>query len=275
VTHRAASAAALLALVLTAGCHDGATTVASCRLRPTTVEAAPLGVRNLLRSGPRTTVDVDGDGRADPVEADGDGIRVGDRTYRAAGAQVALLTWGDLDGDGRDDLVLSVDRAGEHAVVVVPGTTPSGVHVPATVGVRVDDQLDYVWLADLDGRPGADFALPERGAARSTTTIWSGAEVLDAGAGGDARGLAPARRLRGLVRGTAALSPRGRRVTLLYEPGSPARVRIAERPGTVLVGLGAPSRVEDLLVFDRGGRRHIGLVVDHDVAVWDAPPTCG
>jgi hypothetical protein len=274
VTRALATSAALLALAIGCGGSDPAAVASSCRIRPASVEAAPLAVRNLLRSGPRRTVDVDGDGAADQIEVVGGSVRVAGRTYAAAGSDVSLFTWGDLDGDGRDELVLAMDRGAAHAAVIVPGTTRRGTHDPAKVGVRVRDDWNYLWPADLDGRPGADVAVLVRGDDRSTTTVWSGAEVLARGPGGDARSLEPARRLRGLVRGTAVLRPGGRRETLLYEPGDTARVRIAERPGVVLVGLGHASRLEDLLVFDRGGRRHIGLVIDHDVAVWDAPPTC-
>ena len=114
----------------------------------------------------------------------------------------------------------------------------------------------------------------DRGEARSTTRVWSGAAIVAMGPGGDARRLEPVRRLRGLPRGIAALEPGGRLETVLYEPGTPAEVRFADRPGVTLVGLGRSTRVEDVVVFDRGGHRRVGLVIDRQAAVWSVPPAC-
>ncbi|MCU1373813.1 MAG: hypothetical protein JWO68_1099, partial [Actinomycetia bacterium] len=89
--------------------------------------------------------------------------------------------------------------------------------------------------------------------------------------GGDARRLPRARRLRGLVRGVATLAPGGPDETILFEPGRPAALRFASRPRLVLRALGPAARVEDLAVFERGGRRWIGLTVDRRVALWAVP----
>jgi hypothetical protein len=261
----------VLVVLVLAACSGGGggQPRATCRIPPDHVEAAPITEPNLLETGPRTEVDVDGDGRPDARAALPGGITVtsgdGDRTLVGAD----LLSWGDLDGDGRDELVVSVGGA----VEVVPGTTPPGTIDPRTAGIRVDERLTYLWLQDLDGRPGVDPVVLDRGA-RSTTTVWSGAAIVATGPGGDARGLAPARTLRGLVRGVAPLAEGARRETLLYAPGAPAEVRFASRPGVVLAALGPAERVEDLTVFDRGGARRIGLVVDRDAAVWASPPGC-
>jgi hypothetical protein len=279
MTNRPVRVAGLVVL-LVAGCgtDEPAGRAATCRIPPDRVEAAPIAAPNLLDPGPRSTVDVDGDHRPDGRRAQPGGITVtsadGARTLLAADHEVSLLTWGDLDGDGRDELVVAVDRGADHAVEVVPGTTPPGTVDPRVAGIRVDDRLTDVWLQDLDGRPGADPVVLHRGESRSTTDVWSGAAIVAAGAGADTRGLRPARHLRGLPRGVASLTPGGRLETLLYEPGQPAAVRIAQRPGVTLVGLGRSQRVEDLVVFDRDGHRSIGLVVDRQVAVWASPPAC-
>jgi hypothetical protein len=220
-------------------------------------------------------MDTDGDGRPDDVGTRPAGITVtradGTVTFTAAGHDVSLLTWGDLDGDRRDDVVLSVDAGADHQVRVVNGRTRLGTHDPRRAGVRVDDDRTFVWLRNLDGRPGADFVVLHRGTDRSTTDVYSGAAVLDHRPGADARGQPRARRLRGLVRGVAALSPGQAPETLLYEPGTPAAVRFASRPGVALRALGAAERVEDLAVFDHGGNRWVGLTIDRRVAIWALP----
>jgi hypothetical protein len=261
----------VLVVLLVAACGSGAGDQprADCRIRPDHVEAAPIAERNLLETGPRNDVDVDGDGRPDARAAAPEGITItsGDGERTLVGAD--LRSWGDLDGDGRDELVVSVGDA----VEVVPGTTPPGRIDARAAGIRVDEQLTYLWLQDLDGRPGVDPVVLDRDV-RSRTRVWSGAAIVAEGPGGDARALRPVRTLRGLVRGVAPLARGAEPETLLYAPGAPAEVRFASRPGVVLSGLGRAARVEDLTVFDRGGERHIGLVVDRAAAVWSSPPAC-
>jgi hypothetical protein len=268
--------AGLALLVALAGCSGGEERpAAGCTPPPDRIVPAPLEVTNLLRTGPRTAMDTDGDGRPDQVGTVPGGITVartdGTLTLAAAGQDVSLLTWGDLDGDGRDDLLLSVDAGPDHQVRAVTGRTEPGRRDPRRAGVRVDDELTSIWLQDLDGRAGADFVVLHRGNDRSTTDVWSGAAVLGRRPGGDARQLPRARRLRGLVRGVAALAPGGPDETILFEPGRPAALRFASRPRLVLRALGPAARVEDLAVFERGGRRWIGLTVDRRVALWAVP----
>jgi hypothetical protein len=296
---RAVHLTALLVLaLLLAGCgsDDGERAEPegdSCRpAEPEKIVPAPVPVENLLMSSPRTRVDSDGDGRDDVVTVEANAVAIGrgDGVLRLAedGHDVALQSWADLNGDGRDDLVLADTvlppgpsgpvRAGDAApttVVLVDGATPSGSHVPAAVGVRVDDKINYPWLQDLDGQPGSDFVLPARRDFGSNTEVYSGAALLAVGPGGDGRGAEPVLRLEGLTRGVAPLAENTEPETLLLSPGFQASVRFVSRPGAVLESpLGPARRAEDVLVFDENGVRKVGLQIDDRVAVWPAPSGC-
>lgn len=178
---------------------------------------------------PRSTFDTDGDGRADGVTVTPEAIVVdragGDLVLRGAGLE--LLSWGDLDGDGHDDLLLR--DAG--VVRAVDGSAPSDEHRVEEVGEEVPGGLTYVWPDDLDGVPGADVVVPDRGGGSSS--VWSGAAILS----GEAAGHEPLR-LRGLPRALASLRPGGPPETLLLVPDPPA-VRFAARPRAVLLFPGA------------------------------------
>jgi hypothetical protein len=265
--------AGLAVLLLAAACGSDARDerpAATCRPAPLRTTDEYLDVQDLVQPSPDGAVDTDGDGTADRVIVDQRGVEVtrGDGTLLFAGAE--LRTSGDLDGDRRDDLVLHL---ADHDVAVA-GTTAPGDHDPDKVGVRLGPRLNYVWPDDLDGRPGADFAAPQRDAERSRTTVWSGAAVLARGPGGDARDLRPARTYVGLTRAVASLTPGGRPETILLVPGAHTSLRFARRPLVELRTSWSGSRVENVKVFDESDGRRIALVVDRHVAVWAAPPTC-
>lgn len=110
--------------------------------------------------------DTDGDGVADTIEPTGTGSPLvvhrasGDLVLAApAGATVAwtseeLVNAGDLDGDGRDDLLVPTlvvqpdgSASGPYGLYVVPGATPDGAHWVDEVGAAP-------WGADPDRYPG-------------------------------------------------------------------------------------------------------------------------
>jgi hypothetical protein len=72
--------------------------------------------------------------------------------------------WGDVDGDGRDDLLVAqiVRPQGDADQVItlhlVPGTVAPGVHRPSEVGTLVPGQ-DADEVGDQDGDGGVDIAL--------------------------------------------------------------------------------------------------------------------
>jgi hypothetical protein len=72
--------------------------------------------------------------------------------------------WGDVDGDGRDDLLVSQilrpqgDADQVSTLYLVPGTVAPGVHRPSEVGTLVPGE-DADEVGDQDGDGGVDIAL--------------------------------------------------------------------------------------------------------------------
>lgn len=148
--------------------------------------------------------------------------------------------WGDLDGDGDDDLI----------------------------GDDAPPELSFVWHDDLDGEPGEDVASLDAGT--GTTKVWSGRSVLDGSAEVDEPDLV----LEGLPRAVARLEEGGPRETLLVVPDPPAIRFVDPRRPELHLG-GDPAReVEHVVVFEEDGQRRIGLRIDHRFATWPVPDRC-
>lgn len=142
--------------------------------QPTTVgEQPPEGESIDVLARRYTAPDTDGDGAPDEVAAEGEALVVrraaGDVVLARTGAVVGPpggMTWiGDLDDDGRDEIVAYASRAdvpGELETYLVPGTVAAGTHDPATVGIRLPWQPNtLLWaVGDHDGDGGEDVLVP-------------------------------------------------------------------------------------------------------------------
>lgn len=137
------------------------------------------------------TIDSDGDGTADAV-ADGTTqvtITRGDGvvTLTAAGASsVSAYGVGDIDGDGRTELAVSVFDGPDEGTYLVPGTVPTGSAPVASSAVLANEGAGAGLVLVPDGsdrlvvvQPAVGVP-PQRGLMVTTAT-----EVLDAGPGGD------------------------------------------------------------------------------------------
>jgi hypothetical protein len=86
---------------------------------------------------------------------------------------------GDLNGDGRDELIVGVDAVGEQ--YLLPGTTTPGTHDIASVGISLAGLSNVSQpVGDQNGDHRGDLAFPDP----SGWSIYSGADLMASGPGG-------------------------------------------------------------------------------------------
>jgi len=165
--------------------------VSSTYSRPPDPGAPPEG-ESLDYPGARLP-DTDGDGAADSIAEAPSALEVvrGDGTVelvRDGGTVLSLQHGrhyvGDLDGDGRDELLLGVYTGSQvEGTYLVPGTVEPGSHDPADVGIRIAPPRGNVlerWfpVGDQDRDGAADLS-------RGKTELYSGRDLMDAVPGED------------------------------------------------------------------------------------------
>ncbi len=147
-------------------------------------------------------VDTDGDGAADDITTDLSTVPEavvidrGDGTVRLnldGHSSIALTNFpvGDLDADGRDELLV-LSRSAETAadrVFVIPGSTPAGEHQADEAGIEIATYYDLMAAGDQIDGPGHDLLVrsggpPDEGP--RTSTLVSGDRLMAVGPGGKA-----------------------------------------------------------------------------------------
>jgi hypothetical protein len=148
---------------------------------------------------------------------------------------------GDLDGDGRDDLVIGVDQEGEQ--YLLPGTTDPGTHQIADVGISLDGFRNTMRpVGDQDGDGADDLAFPSGPVGDDQWSVYSGADLMAPGPGGAATPGTPIATYEGTDLAAAVLEP-GQSPTILTgeitDPTAPTiSVTVYTDPSVALVASG-------------------------------------
>lgn len=155
---------------------------------PETVPVPSLG--EPINYGPEP--DTDGDGIPDTIVDAGNGGTYASMTITRGDGVITLTPGthdyvyldaygrppGDLDGDGRDELIIGVDQQGEQ--YVLPGATAPGTHAIDDVGIFTDAALNgTVPVGDQDADGKGDVA----GSNGAEIEVLSGAEIMAPGPG--------------------------------------------------------------------------------------------
>lgn len=320
VTRRVRRGLVTVLVVIGAGSQLGWSCEAVCEQphRPVGTEFRPLGgepvgdwpVTGEVRPAVRPVLDTDGDGVVDDQalsaddrrltigRASGDLVLTVPEGHRIGNAFAVTVTNGDLDGDGRSDVVLDViDVAeGTRAADVVAGATPDGTHAVADVAARlfatrpgqqaaapqVVGDVDADGRDDVVGQVYVDGSTPR-------LLVWLGADVdITPGAGAEAASYDLAGRLASVVglAGRNALgldtgSPTPEHPHLevsLWVPDTALRFTTAGSEPLRVMPASFAQVVEDgdrtwlvLEASDRGGVQRWAFDLD-DLCAWAATP---
>lgn len=139
--------------------------------------------------------DTDGDGQADGISSGsiskveitrGDGVvtLLPGKQHKYIGLTGYGPQPGDLDGDGRDELIIGVDQQGEQ--YLLPGTTEPGTHDLPDVAIRFDGLSNSSRsVGDQNGDGSDDVAFrAEIAPGKGGWAVYSGEDLLAPGAGG-------------------------------------------------------------------------------------------
>jgi hypothetical protein len=259
----------MLLLVVVAACSDSNSnsneSIDACDPQePERVVASPLDVDDLSVPVPEATMDMNGDGTADAVQAEGGRVTVDDLVLTTSASNgVSIRAWADLDGDGDDDLLVDDGSLG-----LIEGGRWHGEQDIHRAGRGVPDNLTSVWPGNLDASPGGDFYVVRRQDGHTKTVVYSGYARL---AGYPA---SPSRTLLGAPRALADLGGPFLE-TVLLDPGPPSTITFSNRTRPHLVAdLGESHRVTWVRVFNERGVQKVALQTDRKVAVWPVPAPC-
>jgi len=109
---------------------------------------------------------------------------------------------GDLNGDGRDEIIVGVDAVGQQ--YLLPGTTPTGTHDIASVGISLAGLSNVSQpVGDQNGDHKGDLAFPDS----SGWSIYSGADLMAPGPGGTVGPPAPIATYTGTDLAAVVLTP--------------------------------------------------------------------
>jgi hypothetical protein len=223
--------------------------------------------------------DSDGDGSPDQILEGVDdgrslGLRRGDGELilAAEGASIGAFggsPWvGDLDGDGRDELLvyLANREEFEDQIYVVPGSVLAGRHDPRTVAVRlpVGPDQPVVPIGDVDGDGADDLVIA---GSSQQLVVFSGPSVMGADGGTFDAETTPIASLPDDVRGVAFLGDRPVPVvaSAVDDDSGATELTLLTAPPIVLRTDRVPGVVEgQVSAFLTDGQRYVKLATQMD-----------
>jgi hypothetical protein len=244
-------------------------------------------------------LDTDGDGEPDVIsETPGVELAIerSDGTVRIRSTETdgplrydEDVNYGDLDADGRDDIVVGLwDGAVPVAAFLIAGTVTPGLHDPAEVGVRLSAWEEFDLLAEVDpvgdqDGDGADDLLFDTGPG-IRSAVFGGPALLGPGPGGELAAFPPP--IRELPNGHAGLLELTDGVAAIVEleqvDAAVVELRISASPEirlrTARIDASVAGLVEPVRAYRAGDHRIVSLWLrernHYAVWLWDLDDPC-
>ena len=250
-----------------------------------------LGASIACETGPP---DTDGDGKPDVIGS-GDAKKVqitrGDGVVTLSPGDkhnyIYLTGYGpqpgDLDGDGRDELIIGVDQQGEQ--YLLPGTTAPGTYDIPDVAIHFDGLSSSSRpVGDQNGDGSDDVAFPgEISPGKGGWAIYAGKDLLAPGAGGNLTAPPPIATYRGENLIAASLKP-GAAPTIITGSRYPSstNVTVFSSPPIQFIArdvlaeyTGGPGKLE---AFSKGGQAFVTVSASDrsgsSIAIWNVDDPC-
>ena len=190
---------------------------------------------------------------------------------------------GDLDGDGRDELIIGVDQQGEQ--YLLPGTTAPGTYDLPDVAIHFDGLSSSSRpVGDQNGDGSNDVAFPgEIAPGKGGWAVYAGKDLLAPGAGGNLTAPPPVAKYSGENLIAAPLKP-GATPTIITGSRYPSTTNITVHASPLIELIardvlreytGGPGKLD---AFSKGGQAFVTVSASDrsgsSFAVWNVDDPC-